>query len=785
MKAMIMAGGEGSRLRPLTCACPKPMAPLMDRPVMAYALDLLKRHGICEIGVTLQYLPDAIMDYFGDGSEFGVRLHYFVEKQPLGTAGSVRQAIQFLDETFVVLSGDGLTDCDLGEATSFHRARQAQATMVLKKVETPLEYGVVITGENGKVMRFLEKPGWGQVFSDTVNTGIYILEPEVLNMVPENQAYDFGKQLFPQMVEKNRPIFGYVMSGYWCDIGDTGAYLMAHRDILDGRIQIALPRSSGGVCRMPGSQVDRSALIEGPCYIGRGARVGAGAHIGPYSVLGEGAMVGEGAGIKRSVVWPGAQIHPGAQLRGAIVCRGAVVEREASCFEESVLGDGSRLGERSVLMPGVRVWPQKAISDGRRVEQNLVWGGERRRLFERGALMASSLREVSRGVQAAALALGVRELVLARSGDAVALARSQAAGAHLMAHGVQILDIGPASLPQMRHVMLGARAGGGLLVGKDRIYVLNGQGALPSREQQRKMEGMIQRQEFPEGFTGDTPWPVRLTRSDIGYIGELVGMAQTDTLAQRHLPVAVYAPDEVLLGLAERAMLRAGCSVRAEWEEEMMELAPGEIGVWLSDNGEGFRIADEDGMLDESEQQLLIMLCAIRRGASRLILPMGVTSAARELAQRYGVRLEYVESERAEWMKQLCTGEKEQFLLQFDGIYGALRLMELASENGGSLRGLLHGLPELHRKQRTVSVDWRDKGKVLRTLSESYPQAELGDGIRLNTDKGWVWVRPSGERAECSVISESMNAEFAGELCDDLARRIQAIVNPANPQGVH
>lgn len=785
MKAMIMAGGEGSRLRPLTCACPKPMTPLMDRPVMAYALELLKKHGIQEIGVTLQYLPDAVMDYFGDGSAFGVRLHYFVEKQPLGTAGSVRQALDFLDETFVVLSGDGLTDCDLSEAAAFHRTRQAQATMVLKKVETPLEYGVVITGEGGRVMRFLEKPGWGQVFSDTVNTGIYILEPEALKMAPENQPYDFGKQLFPKMVEQNRPIFGYVMNGYWCDIGDTGAYLMAHRDILDGRIQTALPRSAGGVCRMPGSQVDRSALIEGPCYIGRGVRVGAGAHIGPYSVLGEGALVGEGAGIKRSVIWPGAQVHPGAQLRGAILCRGAVAERDSSCFEESVLGDGSRLGERSVLMPGVRIWPQKNLGDGRRVEQNLVWGGERRRLFERGALNAADFNEVSRGIQAAALTLGARELVLGRSAEAIALAASQAASACLMAHGVQVLDIGPSSLPQLRHVLLTARSDGGLWLDGHKIYVLDAHGALPAREQQRKMEGMIQRQEFSKAFTWNVPWPVRLSRSDIGYVGDLVGRAQTVSLAERHPQVAVYAPDEVLLGLAERAFLRAGCSVRAEWEEEMMVLAPGEFGVWLSENGEHFRMADEQGILDETEQQLLLMLCAVRRGAKRLILPMGASSAARSLAQKYGVTLEYVESERAEWMKKLCGEEEEQFRLQFDGIYGALRTMELATEANVSLRSLLRELPELHRRQRVVNVDWRDKGRVLRVLSESYPQAELKDGLKLSTDKGWVWVRPSGERAECRVVSESMNAEFAGELCEDLARRIQAIANAESPGTVH
>ena len=177
MKAIIMAGGEGTRLRPLTCDCPKPMIRLMDRPVMAYALALLKRHGITDVGSTLMYLPERIQSYFGDGSAFGVSMRYFVEKTPLGTAGSMHLAADFLNETFVVLSGDGVTDCDLTQALRFHREKGALATLVLKHVENPLEYGVVIAEAEGRVTRFVEKPGWGEVFSDTVNTGIYILEP--------------------------------------------------------------------------------------------------------------------------------------------------------------------------------------------------------------------------------------------------------------------------------------------------------------------------------------------------------------------------------------------------------------------------------------------------------------------------------------------------------------------------------------------------------------------------------------------------------------------------------
>ena len=240
MKAVIMAGGEGSRLRPLTCDKPKPMVPVMNRPLMEYSVELLRACGLRDIAVTLQYLPEQIREHFGDGSRFGVNLQYYVEEDPLGTAGSVKNAAPFLDETFVVVSGDALTDVDLTEAIAFHRSRGALATLVLKSVENPLEYGVVMLDPGGRIVRFLEKPGWGEVFSDTVNTGIYILEPEVLAYVEPGKMVDFSKDIFPRLLERGEPLYGYVMEGFWCDVGDLREYARAHRQVLERRVKVNL-----------------------------------------------------------------------------------------------------------------------------------------------------------------------------------------------------------------------------------------------------------------------------------------------------------------------------------------------------------------------------------------------------------------------------------------------------------------------------------------------------------------------------------------------------------------
>ena len=336
MKAIIMAGGEGSRLRPLTCDCPKPMMRLMDRPVMQYALELLRAHGVTEVGATLGYLPDAIADAFGDGADCGVSLRYFVEKTPLGTAGGVRQAADFLDETFCVLSGDGVTDLDLSAALAFHREHGALATMVLTRVPDPMEYGLVIPAADGRVRAFVEKPGPGEAISDTVNTGIYILEPEIFAHIPEGEPCDFGGELFPRLVREGRGVYGCVLEGYWCDIGDVGAYLRAHIAAMNGEIHLSgiAPRP-GGIAILPGAAVDRTAVLEAPCLIASGAQVRAGAHIGAYSVVGENAFVGAHASLKRAVLWPGARVEAHAQARGCVLGNHAILGDGAQAYEEA------------------------------------------------------------------------------------------------------------------------------------------------------------------------------------------------------------------------------------------------------------------------------------------------------------------------------------------------------------------------------------------------------------------------------------------------------------------
>ncbi|TMG39783.1 MAG: NDP-sugar synthase, partial [Chloroflexi bacterium] len=305
MQAVVMAGGEGSRLRPLTINRPKPMVQIVNKPCLGHIFDLLLRHGIDEAFVTLQYLASVIQDSYGDGGGLGMRLRYTVEETPLGTGGSVRQIGDDLDGTFLVISGDALTDIDLSKIIAFHKQREAAVTLTLVHVPNPLEYGVVITNEDGRIAKFLEKPSWGEVFSDTINTGIYVMEPRVLKRYAVGEVFDFSKDLFPKLLAEGEPLFGYVADGYWTDIGSIAEYARANADLLQGKVRTApLGRElMPGVVVNGDVEIDPTARITGPVFLGEGAKIGAHVEIVGPTVLRDYVSVDVGAVVDRSIVW--------------------------------------------------------------------------------------------------------------------------------------------------------------------------------------------------------------------------------------------------------------------------------------------------------------------------------------------------------------------------------------------------------------------------------------------------------------------------------------------------
>ncbi|MFX4301890.1 sugar phosphate nucleotidyltransferase [Alicyclobacillus tolerans] len=362
MKAVIMAGGKGTRLRPLTARFPKPMVQLLGRPCIEYTLQLLKEHGITEIAITIQYLSSVIRDYLGDGSKYGVRLHYFEEHKPMGTAGGVLNAKEFLDERFLVISGDALTDFNLSEAMAFHENKRALATIILTQVESPCDFGVVLTQSDGKILRFLEKPKSNEIFTNTVNTGIYVFEKEILNWIPNNVSYDFGKELFPRLVAENVPFYGYSLDGYWSDVGSLHQYRQTQIDMLSGKTSLRVGGEylGNGVWMGQNVQLHTDVKLNGPAFIGDGTIIQSKGQIGPYTVIGHNTMIGKSVQIANSIVWNKVEIGDSSVISGSMLGDGTKIEPGVILLGGTICASE---GSRGITSTGKRAgWSKSSLS---------------------------------------------------------------------------------------------------------------------------------------------------------------------------------------------------------------------------------------------------------------------------------------------------------------------------------------------------------------------------------------------------------------------------------------
>jgi mannose-1-phosphate guanylyltransferase len=362
MQAVILVGGEGTRLRPLTSTVPKPVMPLVDRPFIAYMLEWLHVHGINDVIMSCGFLATAVRNVLGDGSQYGLRLRFIEEPEPRGTAGALKYAEDLLDERFLMLNGDVLTDIDLTAQIAQHEACRATATLALVRVDDPTAYGLVRCDEDHAVKEFVEKPSADQIDTKLISAGAYVLERTVLDRIPPDRNVSIEREVWPQLVGDG--LYGYAADAYWLDIGTPERYLQATFDILEGNVATGVTEVLGPNYRSVGERVESHGRIVPPALVDRGCTIAAGAHVGSLVVLGEGVTVGEGTTIERSVVFNGAEIGPRCVLRDCIVAGGARIGEGCTVSGGAVLGEGVTIGARNVLTRGVRVFPQTDLPDG-------------------------------------------------------------------------------------------------------------------------------------------------------------------------------------------------------------------------------------------------------------------------------------------------------------------------------------------------------------------------------------------------------------------------------------
>ena len=399
-----------------------------------------------------------IQDYFEDGSQLRRQhLTYVVEENPLGTAGSVRNAAPYLDDTFLVISGDALTDFNLTEIIQAHRDRQALASLTLTRVPNPLEYGVIVTNDEGRITQFQEKPSWGEIISDTVNTGIYVLEPEVLDLIPADSPFDFSRDLFPRMLSDRLPAYGYIAEGYWCDIGNVEEYRRANADLLYGRVRTSEPigeHVGGGIWIGKDVDIAPSAQLFGPIYLGDGVKIKGDVTIYGPSVIRDYTVVDSYTRIERSILWRNNYVGENCELRGAVVTRQCSLKSRVVLFEGVVIGDNCVLGEGSVIYPDVKLWPRKQIEAGATVKDSIIWGNQgRRSLF--GRFGVTGVVNVDLTPELAAK-LGAALGASLSAGSQVAINRDSHRSSRMLKRalisgipgtGINVLDLGTVPIP--------------------------------------------------------------------------------------------------------------------------------------------------------------------------------------------------------------------------------------------------------------------------------------------------------------------------------------------------
>ena len=514
-----MAGGEGTRLRPMTSSMPKPLLPVVNRPIMQHVLTLLKRHGLTETVVTVQFLASLVKNYFGDGEELGMELTYANEEKPLGTAGSVKNAEEALkDDSFLVISGDALTDFDLTELIEFHKEKGALVTVCLTRVPNPLEFGITIIDDEGRVERFLEKPTWGQVFSDTVNTGIYVMEPEVFNYVEADVPVDWSGDVFPALMKEGKPIYGFVAEGYWEDVGTHESYVKAQADVLEGKVDVDIDgfEISPGVWVAEGAEVHPDAVLRGPLYIGDYAKVEAGAEIREHSVIGSNVVVKTGAFLHKAVIADNVYVGPQTNLRGCVIGKNTDVMRAARIDEGAVIGDECLIGEESIISGNVRVYPFKTVEAGAFVNTSVIWESRgQAQLF--GARGVSGILNVEITPELAVRLAGAYATTL-KKGATVTTARDHSRGARalkravisaLQASAIDVRDLENVPMPVARQQTARGSAGGIMIrtsPGRPDsldIMFFDERGADLSAAGQRKLDRVFSRQEYRRAFPGE------------------------------------------------------------------------------------------------------------------------------------------------------------------------------------------------------------------------------------------------------------------------------------------
>ncbi|MDI6688973.1 MAG: mannose-1-phosphate guanyltransferase [Actinomycetota bacterium] len=831
MKAVVMAGGEGTRLRPLTSNQPKPMVPFMNKPVMEHVIELLKKHKIMDIVVTLHFLPQLIKNYFGEGTDMGVNLSYSIEESPLGTAGSVKNAEEHLNETFIVVSGDVLTDFNLTEIIDFHCSRKAIATIALKSVENPLEFGVVITDEDGRIQRFLEKPTWGQVFSDTINTGIYVIEPKIFEYIPENTIFDFSQDLFPLLLKNGKPLYGCTVEGYWCDIGNTQQYLQAHRDILEGKANIKPPgiRMEGDIWVGEGAFIHPAVDIRGPVVIGQHAKIEAGAEIREYSVIGNNVLVRNNAHIHRSIIWENSYIGPQAHLHGCVLGKSCDIKKGARLDLGVIVGDECGIGEDAVINHDVKIYPFKTVDAGATINTSIIWEtrGMRTLFGKHGVSGLINIDITPDLAMHLAMAFGTllkkdTHVMVSRDANRASRMIKRAIVAALNATGIHCRDLRVAPTPINRFNVRTSRCVGGVHIRVSpfdpqsiEIKLFDAQGMDIDEIAQRGIEKYFYREDFRRAFYNEIGEIIFPARTSEYYIDGLLKVIDKKLIRDAKFKVVVdYAWGSSSLTMPA-LVGKLGCDIIAlnaytdeskttisgeEFQQHLKNLCrtvrvfKADFGILIDSACEKVFVVDDRGRPISNDDLLhffVSLICQFGRKRGKIAVPLTVSRVVEDIAAEYGRKVIRTKVSPRALMEAALRKDVvfagaqggglifPQFLPSYDAIMTFCKLLEFLAKADKPISELVADLPECHLAHQNTFCSWELKGLVMRRLMERAKdkQVQLLDGVKIFDTDRWALILPDPEEPVFRIYAEADSDKRAKAEVENYIKFISSIVS--------
>ncbi|HIJ87606.1 MAG TPA: NTP transferase domain-containing protein [Desulfuromonadales bacterium] len=826
MKAVIMAGGFGTRIQPLTGSMPKPMIPLFNRPIMLHIVELLKKYDITELVMLLYHQPFYIKNFFRDGSDFGVKITYVTPITDMGTAGAVKAAEKYLDKRFLVISGDLLTDFNLKKIIDFHDDRKAKATITLTSVKDPLQFGVVITDKEKRITQFLEKPGWGEVISDTINTGIYVLEPEIFKYIPAGENFDFSQDLFPLMLKQQDALFGVTAKGYWRDIGNTDSYREAYHDIFKGRVNLKIdePKQDyvGKDLRIGVDvKLEHSAGLEGTVVIGDNSQILGDVRI-KDSVIGRNCTIETGARLNRCVIWDNSYVKKGARITDSVICANVRIGQGVTLEEGVIVADETSVGDEATIKADVKIWPKKTIEAGATVTSNMIWGEKwKKSLFEGAIIKGLSNMELTpefcakmgcaygTSLPKGSFMLGGRD----SNPSSRMLKRCFMGG--LLSAGVNVRDMKMTSLPLVRYKLKTFGEVGGVHFRQAQddpaqleIVFLDGDGLDFSSGMGKNVERTFFKENFRRAHHTE---PGVIT--DINNVGDFyregfLRALDRELLKKSAFTVVVdfsFSPASQTLPqllnelgfsvIALNAYVDEGKGVQVKEKElalnqlsTIVSSLGAQAGFWLDPSAEAITLVDEKGTICSGIELLSLAVSLLMKAGQKgtIAVPVQTPSTIEQMAEQKGCQVIRTKSsdramqEVASSSEIVLTGTTDgrfafpRFQAAFDGMFAIAKLMELSASSGAALSQSLSEIPRSAYLQSSFPCPWEMKGGIMRKMSEDSLDKEVTfiDGIKVHFGADWVLILPDQYLPVVHIVAEAQEQKTAQKLLTDYQKKI-------------